>query len=157
MKGDKQKVRGMGLLRSLEKKLVEYYGKVDPADVPSGWKEFPQVYQCYGPREGCVNEGCSLYSDDTLQAIINLLRTYFEVINKKLDEVFHLEGANALQTAVEPNYEDTSYVVIFSPTAHKVIQFYVTKAWHHQFETPEEVAEDLYDSYKTMKQNWLRV
>ncbi len=140
--------KGLQLLKKLEARLVEHYGKED--EPVTGWEAFPQVGKCYGSREGCLNEGSTLYRDDTLQGVIDLFYEYVTVIRDAAQEDYPIAKPEWLRIVVEPSYEDTSHIVLYLDQRKRVVCDYDCKAWNFQWPTPDEMAEDMANDYTTI-------
>ncbi|MHB8084386.1 MAG: hypothetical protein ACYDHZ_00975 [Dehalococcoidia bacterium] len=145
------RVTGKQLLALLENQLEDHYGKVDHP--VKGWGKLRQVGMCYGPRDGCLNEGSSLYNDDTLDGIITLFRAYTAVIRDKVEDFLKINMPDWLHIVIEPSWEDTTEVVVIFErqlSLPRVVWELNEKAWNFQWETPKEMGKDMLAAYRTM-------
>jgi len=125
----------------LEKKLTEWYGKFgDEAElkacgIPEAWHQYPWCYQGYGPRDGCINECGPFWTDDVLRGICAMFRAALSVVRDEVD--------SGGWTVVEPSLEDCSTMLICDKGFRHVLYQDDVKAWNFQFETPEELNQEL--------------
>jgi hypothetical protein len=114
------------------------------------WKGFPLCGLTYGERDGCVNENSPVWKDEVTLGIIELFFSYYKVIRDQLTEDFDIKLPEWLRIAVQPDLGDTSTIVLFLQTKHKVIYCYDTKAWHFCWENADELATALEMDYNEM-------
>jgi len=147
---------GTELLELLEKQLAEDYDTAsDASDAPAEqWKAYPLCGLTFGERDGCVNENSPVWRDDILLGIIEMFYSYYKVIRDQFEEDFKIKMPEWVRIVVQPDYDDTSYVVLFLSSGHKVLLSYDCKAWHFTWDTPEELAKSLQNDYNLMVNNF---
>jgi hypothetical protein len=150
------KVTGLSLLRKLETRLKETYGKEWWEGTPEKWKRFPLSGLSYaeGLSDGCYNDNSPVASsEDVLLNVINKFYYYYEAIRDILEENYpHPKVPYGwYKIVIEPCYDDTSFIVIFDTSVRRVLFDYSTKAWAFVWDTPEAMAKSMLEDYQTMK------
>jgi len=154
----KTKMDAMGrrLLDALEEYIhtecsedPESYGKP-----PSAWKRWPLLYSAYcSDREGCVRES-GVFGDVTKleSEIIEMFSAYYSAIRDFILEELNRPLSECwIDIMVEPSYEDRCKVIV--TYKNTVLCGQTAKAWHFCWDSPQEMAEEILDDYKTMKEN----
>lgn len=148
----KAPAKGEELLAQLETRLRETYGEGDPDDIPVGWEKHPLAGVTYFQRdEGCLNEGSVIGDVEELErGIIKLFYTYFDPIRTAVEKELNIKMPEWAKIVVEPDYEDTTFVVVFLTEAMVVLHHQSIKAWYFRWNTPEEMAADMAEVYEEM-------
>lgn len=125
----------MRLLRRFEDYLRN--NKKWLGDPVPGWEGFEACHDGYGPREGCVRDGGIFWHDEVNEGIMCMLHSYWRfvvlVAGRARPESFLYD------IVVEPSYEDNTTVLVIDKEI--VLVSSDGKAWHFQWDTPEEMAE----------------
>lgn len=151
------KSTGAELLAMLEKQLAEDYNcqasdyTENTTEKPGVmWDGFPLCGLTYGERDGCVNEDSPVWKDDVALGIIELFYSYYKVLRNQLEKDFVIKLPEWLRIVVQPDLEDTSFVVLFLEQNRKVILSNDCKAWHFSWENADELASALEMDYNVM-------
>lgn len=146
-------------LPELERVIGEQFENkpVCAGDIPQAWKEFPLSWLCYGEREVCIRETSPMWSDnDTMSDIISLFYTYYGVIVDKIKQtrdINDLDNERSISIYIQPDYLDTSVVLIIQRNLNNLAYIKDTKPWHMAFETPENMEVELKDEYESILKN----
>ena len=148
--------RNFKWLPLLEQQIAEDEGcKSTDYDAPVPvWKKYRLCGVCYGEREGCVNENSPFWRDDVMQAVINLFYTYYKVIRDAAEDELGIKMPEWIRIVVEPSYEDTSAIVLFTTESKKVLFTYDCKPWHFTWENPDELEKSLEEDYQRIIENY---
>lgn len=154
----KTKMDAMGrrLLDALEEYIhtecnedPESYGKP-----PAAWKGWPLLYSAYcSDRDGCVRES-GVFGDVTRleSEIIDMFGTYYRAIRDFILEELSKNILDCwIDVVVEPSYEDRCKIIV--TYKNTVLCGLDAKAWHFCWDNPQEMAEEMLDDYKTMKEH----
>jgi len=152
----KMDAMGRRLLDALEE-YIHTECNEDPGSYgkpPSAWKRWPLLYSAYcSDREGCVRES-GVFGDVTRleSEIIDMFGTYYRAIRDFLLEDLSKNIQECwIDVVVEPSYEDRSKVIV--TYKNTVLCGTDAKAWHFCWDNPQDMAEEMLDDYKTMKEH----
>jgi len=118
------------------------------------WGKYKLCGICFGERDGCVNESSPFWRDDVMQAVINLFYGYYKVIRDAAEDELGIKMPEWIKIVVEPNYEDTSSIILFTAKSRKVLFTNDCKPWHFSWETPEELEKSLEEDYRRILANF---
>ena len=146
-------------MTEFEEILVEKFGEKANGldDIPVIWRNYPLSWLCYGEREVCVRETSPMWGDnDTMSDIIGLFDTYYGVIVDRINRtvgIDALDSKRAIGIYIQPDYSDTSKVLIIQRNLNNLAYIKEIKAWHMSFETPEEMEIELKNEFESILKN----
>jgi hypothetical protein len=146
-------------LQWLEEVLAERFNPKSVAkdDIPQMWKQYPLSWLTYGERNVCVRETSPIWSDnDTMSDIINLFDAYYSVLVEKVKRTTDINAQNnerSISVYIQPDYSDTSTVLIIQRNLNNLVYIKDTKPWHMTFETPEQMEVELKSEFESILAN----
>jgi hypothetical protein len=146
-------------LKEVEKVLKKRFNKktIYKTEIPQAWGKYPISWLCYGKRDVCVRETSPMWSDDDVMSdVINLFDTYYGIIVEKIKRatgIADFDNKRTISVYVQPDYLDTSVVLIIQRNINNLVYIKETKAWHKSFETPKDMESELIDEYDSILKN----
>lgn len=149
-------MKGTKLLEQLERSLREREGGGDDNDLPTcsiGWKDYPLTWVGYGgDKGGCVREGGLFDTEDIMQGIINQAYEFFKVVRDQAVKDAGRKDSYEIQIWTEPSWEDTAQTMVIDDKNHVLLYHEAVKPWNFQWETPQEMADEMGRIYATIFQ-----
>ena len=140
----------MTLVEKLERQLVEEYGPCEDdvhiVRIPEAWASAPWCFLAYGPRRGAIGQDSPFWCDDELLlSIIRMFRTLYEVCSDEVEK-----GSFAV---VDPSLDNISLIAIMASDRSRLLCYCQWKAWHFQWDTPDELEHAMEKAIAEIRQN----
>ena len=141
----------MSFVEDMESELAEHFGDFkyemgDMVEIPETWAATPWCALAYGPRQGCTNlDGPYWDTDDPLLGIVRMFRTLYERLSHEVDKTAF--------AVVDPSYESETLVAVISGDRRRLLYYCQMKAWHLQWDTPDELEQAMQKVVAEMRKN----